>query len=127
MPARAELSATAVLLELARVFAASETQRTIVLVSTSGGSGGNAGASDFAAHAASWAGGPIDAAIVLGDFAAPLAYPPFLASFSDTPGSAPELLQRTVSQAVSQQAGARSPRSVAARPPGAAQLPPPSR
>ncbi len=49
--AQAELSGTAALLELARVLAASVTQRTIVLVSTSGGSGGNAGASDFAAHA----------------------------------------------------------------------------
>jgi hypothetical protein len=49
--AQAELSGTAALLELARVLAASETQRAIVLVSTSGGSGGNAGAADFAAHA----------------------------------------------------------------------------
>ena len=46
--ARAELSGTAALLELARVFAARETKRTVVLVSTSGGSGGNAGAADFA-------------------------------------------------------------------------------
>src|ERR1700727_470454 len=52
-PARAELSGTAALLELARVFAARETQRTIVLVSTSGGSGGDAGALDFATGAAS--------------------------------------------------------------------------
>ena len=48
---QAELSGTAALLELARVFAARETRRTIVLVSTSGGSGGDAGAADFAAHA----------------------------------------------------------------------------
>jgi Peptidase family M28 len=108
-PARAELSATAVLLELARVFASSQTRRTIVLVSTSGGSGGNAGASDFARHAASWAGGPIDAAIVLGDLAAP-ARAPFLAPFSDAPASAPLLLQRTVAQAIAQQAGV-APRS----------------
>src|SRR5205807_9808514 len=39
-----EMSATAALLELARVFAARETKRSIVLVSTSGGSGGDAGA-----------------------------------------------------------------------------------
>ena len=48
--AEAELSGTAALLELARVFAARETQRTIVLVSTSGGSGGDAGAADFVAQ-----------------------------------------------------------------------------
>lgn len=101
----AALSATAVLLELARVFAASETQRTIILVSTSGGSGGNAGARDFAAHAAEWAGAPIDAAIALGDLAAPLASSPFLGSFSEAPGAAPALLTRTVAQAIAQQAG----------------------
>src|SRR5215469_10214067 len=47
---RADLSATAALLELARALAARETKRTIVLVSTSGGSGGDAGALDFVAH-----------------------------------------------------------------------------
>ncbi|MHB8491159.1 MAG: M28 family peptidase [Solirubrobacteraceae bacterium] len=41
---RAELSGTAALLELARVFTDQQTNRTIVLVSTSGGSGGDAGA-----------------------------------------------------------------------------------
>lgn len=102
-PARDELSATALLLELARVFAASQTHRSILLVSTSGGSGGNAGARDFAAHAAQWAGGPIDAAIVLGDLAGTRA--PFVAPFSTAPGSAPQLLQRTLSQALGQQAG----------------------
>jgi hypothetical protein len=101
----AALSATAVLLELARVFAASETQRTIVLVSTSGGSGGDAGARDFATHADEWAGAPIDAALALGDLAAPRASSPFLASLSEAPGAAPALLTRTVAQAVAQQAG----------------------
>ena len=105
VPARDELSATAVLLELARVFAVSQTRRTIVLVSTSGGSGGNAGASDFAAHAAAWAGGPIDAAIVLGDLAGPSARTPYLATFSAAPSAAPQLLGRTVSAAIGQQAG----------------------
>jgi peptidase M28-like protein len=99
--AQAELSATAVLLELARVFATSETQRTILLVSTSGGSGGNAGARDFATHP----GGSLDAAIVLGDLAGTGARRPYVASFSEAPGSAPALLQRTVSQALTQQAG----------------------
>jgi hypothetical protein len=44
----ASLSGTAVLLELARVLANRETNRTIVLVSTSGGSGGDAGAASLA-------------------------------------------------------------------------------
>jgi Peptidase family M28 len=133
--AEAELSATAALLELARVLAASVTQRTIVLVSTSGGSGGNAGAADFAAHAGelvdaagagAGAGGsagsgegtsgerqpggggsgrPIDAALVLGDLAGTRTSGPLVASFSASAGSAPALLQSTVVAAVAQQAG----------------------
>jgi hypothetical protein len=99
--ARAELSATAALLELARVFAARETQRTIVLVSTSGGTGGEAGAADFAASAA----GPFDAAIVLGDLAGAHQRRPFVVPFSDASGSAPVRLQRTVEDAITQEAG----------------------
>ncbi len=44
----AALSGTAVLLELARVLADRETNRTVLLVSTSGGSGGDTGAASFA-------------------------------------------------------------------------------
>jgi hypothetical protein len=122
----ADLSGTAALLELARVLSAGETQRTIVLVSTSGGSGGNGGAADFAAHAgelagmtggggaggAGAAGGgegaasrPIDAALVLGDLAGTRATGPQVASFSDSAGSAPAILQSTMAAAVAQQAG----------------------
>jgi hypothetical protein len=99
--ARAELSGTAALLELARVFAARETQRTIVLVSTSGGSGGAAGAADFAAHRH----GPFDAAIVLGDLAGARERKPFVVPFSNALGSAPLQLQRTVDDAITQEAG----------------------
>lgn len=102
--AAAELSATAVLLELARIFAASETQRTIVLVSTSGGSGGNAGAAEYAAHALGMPGGA-DAAIALGDLAGAHAGRTLVSGLSGSPGFAPQLLQRTVAQAISQQAG----------------------
>src|SRR5207244_3982334 len=88
--ARAELSGTAALLELARVFAARETKRTIVLVSTSGGSGGDAGAADFAAHAR----GTFDAAIVLGDLAAAHEREPLVVPHSAALGSAPLALPR---------------------------------
>jgi hypothetical protein len=99
--ARAELSGTAALLELARVFAARETQRTIVLVSTSGGSGGDAGAVEFAdAHA-----GPFDAAIVIGDLAGAARRKPFVVPYSDASGSAPVKLQRTVQDAITREAG----------------------
>jgi hypothetical protein len=98
----AELSGTAALIELARVFSQSETRRTIVLVSTSGGSGGYAGAADFARH---W-GQPLDAAIVLGDIAGGTAHEPFVLPFSQGPGTAPEVLQRTLDLAISQEVGA---------------------
>jgi Peptidase family M28 len=99
--AQAELSGTAALLELARVFAARETRRSIVLVSTSGGSGGDAGAADFAASAH----GPFDAAIVLGDLAGTRENRPFVVPFSDGFGSAPVQLQRTVAGAITQELG----------------------
>jgi len=100
--AAAELSGTAALLELARVFAARETQRTIVLVSTSGGSGGDAGAAEFIAQHA----GPFDAAIAIGDLAGTGRRRPFVVPFSDAFGSAPVELQRTVADAITKEAGA---------------------
>ncbi|HEX4564881.1 MAG TPA: M28 family peptidase [Solirubrobacteraceae bacterium] len=106
-PAPAELSGTAALLELARVFAARETKRTLVLVSTSGGSGGNAGAADFAAHyASSGVRGPLDAAVVLGDLAGASAHSPFVTGFSDGLGAAPVRLQRTLADAIARETGA---------------------
>jgi hypothetical protein len=104
--AEAELSGTAALLELARVFAARETKRTIVLASTSGGSGGDAGAmqllsdlSRLGVH------GPFDAAVVLGDLAGTQLRPPLVVPYSDGLGSAPLQLQRTLAGAIAQEAG----------------------
>jgi len=105
----AELSGTAALIELARVFAARETQRTIVLVSTSGGSGGDAGALNFATEASPFAqtspSTGIDAALVLGDVAGGSRRKPFVVPYSDAFGSAPEELQRTVTSAIAQNVG----------------------
>jgi len=97
----AELSGTAALLELARVFAARETKRTIILVSTSGGSGGGAGVAGLRAALP----GPLDAAIVLGDLAGSRARRPQVVPFSDGYGSAPLQLQRTVSDAITHETG----------------------
>lgn len=97
----AELSGTAALLELARVFSQSETRRTIELVSTSGGSGGDAGATDFARHSTH----PLDAAIVLGDLAGGAAHEPFLLPFSSGSALAPEPLRLTLETAISQEVG----------------------
>jgi hypothetical protein len=98
----AELSGTAALVELARVFAARETKRTIVLVSTSGGSGGDAGAAALAAQLHT----PLDAAIVLGDLAGTSNMRPIVVPFSDGLGSAPLALQRTVSDSITHEVGA---------------------
>lgn len=98
---RAELSGTAALLELARVFAARETKRTIILASTSGGSGGDAGAAQLIASLH----GPFDAAIVLGDMAGVRAHRPLVVPYSDGFGSAPLQLQRTVADAIRSEGG----------------------
>ena len=100
----AQLSGTAALLELARVFSESETRRTIVLVSTSGGSGGYAGAADFAQHDSQ----SPDAAIVLGDLAGSVVHKPFVLPFSSKAQIAPEALQRTLDGAISQEVGTDS-------------------
>ena len=109
--AAAELSGTAALLELARVFASRETKRTIVLASTSGGSGGDAGAaellSELSAAGVDGVGGQgaFDAAIVLGDLAGATMRTPAVVPFSDGLGAAPLALQRTVAAAITQEAG----------------------
>ncbi len=101
--AAAELSGTAALLELARVFSQSETRRTVVLVSTSGGSGGFAGAADFAASPPP---AGLDAALVLGDLAGRQAHTPFVVPFSGGTTNAPPALEMTLRGAISQEVGA---------------------
>ena len=98
---RAQLSATAVLLELGRVFADGRLSRTTTLVSTSGGSGGNAGA----AQAVKELPGPIGAVLVIGDMAGATVRTPMVVATSGTRGQAPLQLQRTVSAAVRAEAG----------------------
>ena len=91
------LSATAALVELAKVFEGRATRRTLTLVSTSGGSGGLAGVRQLAEDLP----GPVDAAIVLGDVAsdAPVDLPVVVA-WSEQGGLAPMRLRRTVERAV---------------------------
>jgi hypothetical protein len=100
-PAKAELSATAALLELARVFSARDTKRTIVLASTSGGSGGDAGVGELRNELPT----RLDAAIVLGDLGGSVVRRPMVIPFSDGEGSAPLVLARTVQDAIKDQAG----------------------
>lgn len=100
-PATADLSGTAGLIELARVFAGRTPHKTLVLVSTSGGSGGAAGAADWAEHRA----GPVQAALVLGDLAGARLRPPLVVPWSDGEAIAPLRLRRTVEEAMRTELG----------------------
>jgi hypothetical protein len=93
----AELSGTAALLELARVVAGGRLRRTITFVSTSGGSGGAAGARDLV-HRIS--GNPIDAVLVLGDVGSRDPRRPLTVRWSDGSKLGPLRLRRTVDEAV---------------------------
>jgi hypothetical protein len=106
--ARAELSGTAVMLELARVVSGGRLRRTVTFVSTSGGSGGAAGARDLAQRLG---GNPIDAVLVLGDLGSARLRRPIGVSWSDGSELGPLVLRRTVADAVRQEAatGAGAP------------------
>ncbi|HEU4975386.1 MAG TPA: hypothetical protein VFT50_09880 [Baekduia sp.] len=100
--AKAELSSTAALLELAAVAADGRLRRTITFISTSGGSGGFAGAVEEARRL----GDRADAILVLGDVASADERRPFVVPFSNGLGQAPIALQRTVEAAVRSEVGA---------------------
>ncbi|MBB4661097.1 hypothetical protein [Conexibacter arvalis] len=96
--ARAQLSGTAALLELARVVGSRTLNRTLVLASISGGP---AAARDLAEHL----GGPVDAVVVLGDLAGDETVRPLVVPWGDGPRTAPLELRRTVETALSAEAG----------------------
>lgn len=101
--APAQLSGTAAVLELARVFAGRTPQKTLVLVSTSGGTGGAAGARQFAGDP----GGPVDGVVVVGDLAGAPVREPQVVPWSSARGLAPLTLQRTAEAALRSDAGVR--------------------
>jgi hypothetical protein len=94
----ADLSGTAVLLELGQVLSAQTQQRSIVLASTSAHVG-YAGAAELARSLP----GPVDAVIVLGDMAGLEVRSPTIVPWSDSTLVAPPLLRNTVATALSQQ------------------------
>lgn len=100
-PAKAELSGTAALTELARVAAAGRLRRTVSFVSTSGGSGGLAGAQEAIERLPQ----PINAVLVLGDLASRTIHKPWVVSWSNGGGSAPLRLRRTLEAAVRAETG----------------------
>lgn len=109
--AEAELSGTAALLELSRIFGAPrQTRRTITLVSTSGGSGGAAGAAWLADELT----GPVGAVLVLGDLASRNVRAPLVTGWSNALGTAPQRLRATVQEAVRVEtgSGAGAPRAL---------------
>jgi hypothetical protein len=101
-PGLAELSGTAAMLELARLFRARELRKTLVLVSTSGATQGFTGARAWAEHAAD---GPVDAVLVLGDLAGTRVQRPWVVPWSLGPDPVPLALQRTVENAVRAEVG----------------------
>jgi hypothetical protein len=98
-PSVAALSGTAALLELAKDLSAVNPQRPLTFVSTSGGSGGNAGAAIAAAALPR----PLDAAIVIGDVAGTEPQHPFVVPWSGDGGAAPPLLVASINHALSAQ------------------------
>jgi Peptidase family M28 len=101
-PGLAELSATAAMLELARLFRARELRKTLVLVSTSGATEGFTGARAWSEDTDADA---VDAVIVLGDMAGARPVKPWVVPWSLGAGPAPLALQRTVENAVRAEAG----------------------
>ena len=111
--AEAELSGTAALLELARIFGAPrQTRRTITLVSTSGGSGGAAGAARVVDELDA---GTVGAVLVLGDLASRNVRAPLVTGWSNALGATPQRLRATVQEAVRIETGSGSgaPRALA--------------
>ncbi|MBA2349294.1 MAG: M28 family peptidase, partial [Solirubrobacterales bacterium] len=97
----AALSGTAALLELARVASTGSLSRSITFVSTSGGSGGLAGARAAIDDLDT----PVDAVLVLGDVASRSLRKPWVVGWSNGEGVAPLRLQRTVAAAVRGETG----------------------
>jgi hypothetical protein len=95
-PGLADLSATAALLELARVFKSRDLTKTLVLVSTSGATTGFAGARAWAKENA---GTPVDGVIVLGDMGGTRVRKPWVVSWPAAPEPVPLGLERTVQAA----------------------------
>jgi hypothetical protein len=93
---RAELSGTAAMLELARILRGGRLHRTVTFVSTSGGSGGLAGARDLVHRLT----GSTDAVIALGDVAGRSIRRPFVVGWSTGDGVANLQLRRTLEAAL---------------------------
>jgi hypothetical protein len=97
-PSTAELSGTAVLLQMARVLSGESLQHTVVLASTTG-SAGAVGAARLAHKLP----GPVDAVIALGDLAGTNVRGPTVVPWSTGEKVAPPTLRKTLGAALSAQ------------------------
>jgi len=97
----ADLSGTAVLLDLAHALSGETLGRSVTLVSTSG----QIGTAGVMRLAQSLSGQPVDAVIVLGDLASAAVRNPVVVPWSDTDLLAPPLLTRTLSGYVASETG----------------------
>jgi hypothetical protein len=102
-PAAAALSGTATLLEIARIAEVRDLAKTLVVVSTSGGSAGAAGARTWARSLER----PelVDAVLVLGDLASDRPRKPWVVPWSNDARPASHALRRTVEQALRAEVG----------------------
>jgi hypothetical protein len=103
-PAAAQLSASAVLLELGTVLGSQTNRDTIVLASTVPGTGG--GGTDALARLL--AAQPIDAVIVLGDLVRRHPTEPIVVPWSDGRAVAPLRLRQTLASAIAQETSLRA-------------------
>ncbi len=100
--AKADLSGTAALVEIARVLAASRPARSVTVASVSGASGGQAGMRDLVRRLPR----PVDAVIEIGDLAGEPSGAPVVVAWGESGGTASIRLQRTVALAVRREVGA---------------------
>lgn len=103
-PGASSAASTAMLLELATALGDAHHTRTIVFVSTDGGTANSAGARRFAEHYPDR--GKIDAIVVLEDVAATDSKRPFVVPWSTGAERAPLQLARTADAAVARESGA---------------------
>jgi hypothetical protein len=103
----ADMSGTAVLLDLARALSGETLTRSVLLVSTSG----EVGAAGATALAQSLSSQPVDAVIVLGDLAGARHHNPVVVTWSGSDVLAPPLLRNTLAAYVSQQTGITTPQT----------------
>ncbi|MEA2474471.1 MAG: hypothetical protein QOE06_2386 [Thermoleophilaceae bacterium] len=94
---------TAALMEFGRVLQGRATQKTVVLASVGGGTGGEAGARRLAQHLGSI--GPVDAVIVLSNMGAPHSHGPLLVDWSNNATRGNLGLRRTAANALRNEVG----------------------